>query len=313
MKSFKDKKVVFMGTPEFAVPVFAMLCENFNVILCVTQPDKEVGRGQNIKFSSIKEYAISQNVPLFQPLKIRKDYQTILDLKPDIVITCAYGQIIPKEILDCPKYGCINVHASLLPKLRGGAPIHRAIIEGYKETGISIMYMNEKMDEGDIIIQKSIKIENTDNVGTLHDKLSDLGSKLLFDILESIFNGTNKRIKQNNDEATYGFNIKKEEEHLDFDNTSEHIYNKIRGLYPFPTSYILLNNEMIKICESYIGNNISEECGIIEHIYKDGIGVGTLDKEIVITRLKPSGKKEMAATDYINGKRKENLIGSRVC
>ena len=154
----KKLKIVFMGTPEFSVPVLEGLIENYEVILVVTQPDKYVGRHKELKFSSIKEVAIKNNIPVFQPTKIRTDYQEIIDLKPDLVVTCAYGQIIPKVILDCPKYGCINVHASLLPKLRGGAPIHKALIDNYARTGITIMYMVEKMDAGDIISQSETVI-----------------------------------------------------------------------------------------------------------------------------------------------------------
>lgn len=149
--------IVFMGTPEFAVPVLQGLIDHYHVIGVVSQPDKCVGRHQELKATPIKELAGKYGIPVFQPVKIRKDYQMVLDLKPDLIVTCAYGQIIPKEILDCPKLGCINVHASLLPKLRGGAPIHKAIIDGYSKTGITIMYMDEKMDNGDIITQSERK------------------------------------------------------------------------------------------------------------------------------------------------------------
>ncbi len=305
----KDKKVVFMGTPEFAVPILEALIENTNVILVVTQPDKEVGRKREIKFSPIKEVALKNNIEVFQPIKIRNDYNHILDLKPDIIITCAYGQIIPSELLYKPKYKAINVHASLLPKLRGGAPIHHAIIDGYDKTGITIMYMNEHMDEGDIISQEEIKILDTDNVGTLHDKLSLLGKKLLIKTLPSIFEGTNKSIIQNNEEATYGYNIKREEEIIDFNKTSKEVFNQIRGLYPFPCGYAILEDNNIKILEACIGNNSKGVPGEIINIYKDGIGVMCKDLEIIITRLKPEGKKEMNAIDFINGHKKEYLMG----
>ena len=203
-------KVIFMGTPDFAVPVLEGLIENYEVILVVSQPDKKVGRKQELKNTPIKEVALKHNIPVFQPVKIREDYQEIIDLNPDIIVTCAYGQIIPKAILDCPKLGCINVHASLLPKLRGGAPIHKAIIDGYKTTGITIMYMDVKMDDGDIISQKEIDITDDDNLESLHDKLSVLGKELLLETLPSIIDGTNERIKQNEDEVTFAYNIKRE-------------------------------------------------------------------------------------------------------
>lgn len=303
----KDKKVIFMGTPEFAVPILEALVENTNVVLVVTQPDKEVGRKKELKYTPIKEVAIKNNIEVFQPIKIRNDYEYILDKNPDIIITCAYGQIIPKELLETPKYKAINVHASLLPKLRGGAPIHHAIIDGYKETGITIMYMNEKMDEGNIISQESVVIEDTDNVGTLHDKLSLMGRDLLIKTLPSIFNESNESIPQNNEEATYGYNIKREEELINFNNSSNEVFNQIRGLYPFPTGYAVLDNENIKILESHIGTSSKGIPGEIINISKQGIGVMCKDKEIIITKVKPEGKKEMNSIDFINGHK--GLVG----
>ena len=157
-------KIVFMGTPEFSVPVLEGLIENYNVVGVVTQPDKEVGRGREIVFSSVKKVALEHDIKVLQPVKIRNDYSEVLELKPDLIVTCAYGQIIPKEILDYPKYKCVNVHASLLPKYRGGAPMHRAIMNGEKETGITIMYMAEGIDDGDILTQEKIEITNDMNV-----------------------------------------------------------------------------------------------------------------------------------------------------
>lgn len=305
----KDKKVVFMGTPEFSVNILNELIKNTNVILVVTQPDSFVGRNKELRFSPVKEVAIENEINVFQPEKIRMDYQKVLDVNPDIIVTCAYGQIIPKEILYAPKYKAINVHASLLPKLRGGAPIHHAIIDGYEETGITIMYMNEKMDEGNIISQSKIKIEDIDNVGTLHDKLSLLGSKLLIETLPSIFEETNESIEQDHSKATYGYVIKREDELLDFNKSSKEVHNKIRGLYPFPTAYANLENEIIKVIESRIGEKSSGIPGEITNIYKDGIGVMCSDGQIIITKLKPEGKGIMDASSYVNGKRKENILG----
>ena len=250
---------------------------------------------------------------MFQPVKIREDYERILDVKPDIIITCAYGQIIPKILLDTPKYKAINVHASLLPKLRGGSPLHKCLIDGYTETGITIMYMDAQMDSGDIIKQRSIKITDEDNVGTIHDKLSVLGSELLIETLPSIFNGTNDRIKQDESEVTFAYNIKREEEKIDFNKTARDVFNQVRGLYPFPVAYTVINNEIVKICECKIGEKNSGEISTISNLYNDGIGVMCKDKEVIITRLKPSGKKEMSAKDYLNGKRNEKLLGVKLC
>jgi methionyl-tRNA formyltransferase len=309
----KKIKVIFMGTPQFAVPVLEKLIEKTNVVAVVTQPDKAKGRHQKIEYSPIKKVAIQNDIQIFQPIKIRNDFQAIIALKPDIIITCAYGQIIPQDVLATPPYGCINVHASLLPKLRGGSPIHHAIINGYEETGITIMYMDEKMDNGDIISQKAIPIEVDDNVETLHDKLSIIGSQLLLSTLPEIIKGTNKRIKQNLNEVTYAYNIKSEDEFLDFNNTSLNIYNKIRGLNPFPGSRAILDNKSIKIYESKIGktNNFKALPGEIINVYKDGIGIKTSDGEIIITKIQIAGKQKMLVKDYLNGINKELLLNQK--
>ncbi len=304
----KNKKVVFMGTPEFSVPVLEMLIENTNVVLVVTQKDAISGRGHNLKASPVKEVALKNNIEVFQPTKIREDYNRILEVNPDIIITCAYGQIIPKELLEAPKYKAINVHASLLPKLRGGSPLHRCLLNDYKETGITIMYMAEGMDDGDIIAQEKIDIKDSDNVLSIHDTLSEMGKNLLLKTLPSIFDNTNKRIKQNEEEVTFAYNIKKEEEKIDFNKTAREVFNQIRGLYPFPGSYTIIEGDIVKVCDSKIGNEVSGKVGEITHLYKDGIGIKCTDKEIIITRVKPSGKKEMTSRDYLNGK-KDNLLG----
>lgn len=308
----KDLKVIFMGTPDFSVNVLNSLIYNTNVIGVVTQPDKLAGRKQVLTESAVKKVALENNIKVIQPTKIREEYQSIIDLNPDIIITCAYGQFLPKEILDYPKYGCINVHASLLPKLRGGAPIHKAIIDGYTTTGITIMYMGLKMDNGDIISQKSIEIEKTDNVDTLHDKLSLLGTELLMETLPSIVNGRATRIVQNEEEVTFAYNISREEEHINFNKTKIEVFNQIRGLNPWPVSYALLDDKEIKIYEAIIGEDIYKEQsnGEIVRLYKDGIGIKVSDGEIILKTIKPSGSKKMRVKDYLNGfKEKNNLIG----
>ena len=309
----KDKRVIFMGTPEFSVPVLEMLIENTNVIMVVSQPDSRVGRHQELRHTPVKECALKHGIEVYQPEKIRNEYQYILDANPDVIITCAYGQIIPSILLDTPKYKAINVHASLLPKLRGGSPLHKCLIDGYSETGVTIMYMAPGMDDGDIITQRKIDILDYYNVGDIHDKLSVLGSELLLETLPSIFDGTNERIPQDESLVTFAYNIKKEEEKLDFSKTAREVHNHIRGLYPFPTSYTTLNGEIIKVCESRIGEKKSGSVGEIVSIYEDGIGVMCADREVIISRLKPSGKKEMSARDFVNGRGKDNLMGEVLC
>ena len=309
----KDKKVVFMGTPLFSVPVLEMLIENTNVVLVVTQPDSFVGRKKELKYPPVKECAIKHNIPVFQPTKIRNEYEEILKYNPDVIITCAYGQIIPSILLDTPKYKAVNVHASLLPKLRGGSPLHKCIIDGYSETGVTIMYMAPGMDDGDIITQEKINIEDSDNVGTIHDKLSVMGRDLLLLTLPSLFDGTCSRTKQDESEVTFAYNIKREEEKIDFNKTAREVFNQIRGMYPFPVAYTTLNDEIIKICESKIGDKTTGEIGEIIALYDNGIGVKCNDKEIIINKLKPSGKKEMQAKDFINGRGKDKLLGEKLC
>lgn len=304
------KRVVFMGTPDFAVPILEGLIENYDVVLVVSQPDKKVGRKQILTPTPVKQKALDNNIEVFQPENIKEDYQRIIDCKCDIIVTCAYGQIIPKVLLDYPEYGCINVHASLLPKLRGGAPIHKSIIDGYQETGITIMYMDVKMDSGDIISQSKTKIEEDDYLEKLHDRLSLMGKELLLETLPSIFDKTNQRIPQKIDEVTFAYNIKREEEHIDFSISTRQIYNLIRGLNPVPSAFCILDNEELKVYSSRIGTSKnSATAGEIINIYKDGIGVSTGDGEIILTEIKPFGKKKMLVRDYLNGIDKNNLIG----
>lgn len=305
----KDLKVVFMGTPDFSVPVLKGLIENCNVIGVVTQPDKETGRHKELVFSPVKKVAIENNIKVLQPIKIRNEYQDVLDLNPDIIVTCAYGQIIPSEILDYPKYKCINVHASLLPKYRGGAPIQRAIIAGEKETGITIMFMAPGMDDGDIISQEKVEIGINDNLEVLHDKLSVLGRDLLLKTLPSIINGTNDRIKQDESLVTLAKIIKKEDEIIDFNDSTLNIHNKIRGLSPFPGAHTTLDNKIFKIYKTSIEKNSSKKIpGTIIDVEKDKIVVATNDGSLGILDLQIEGKKRMLAKDYLNGIKKEDLI-----
>lgn len=305
-------KIVFMGTPDFAVPILEGLISSYDVSLVVSQPDKKVGRHQVLTPTPVKKCALDHNISVFQPGHIKSDYQMIIDCDPDIIITCAYGQMIPTELLELPRFGCINVHASLLPKLRGGAPIHKSIINGDSKTGITIMYMEEAMDSGDIISQSETEILDTDNLESLHDRLSIMGRDLLLKTLPDIFNGTNNRVKQNKNEVTYAYNIKHEEEKIDFNKKSRDIFNLIRGLSPVPGAFCYLDGQVFKIYSSKISGNKYESAktGEIVKIYKDGIGVKTLDGEIIFTDVKPFSKKRMSAESYLNGRERETLIGT---
>lgn len=305
-------KVIFMGTPEFSLPVLEGLNSKYNVVMVVCQPDKPSNR-RVVQYSPVKDFAIKNNIKVFQPVNVKNEYHEILSEKPDLIVTCAYGQIIPKEILDYPKYGCINVHASLLPKLRGGAPIHRAIIEGHKETGITIMKMKEKMDAGDIISQVKTEILDDDTVGTLHDKLSVLARDLLLSTIPNIISGNINLVRQNEEEATFAWNIKREDEKIDFSKTTREIYNQIRGLNPWPGAYAILSGRIIKIWASRYGDKFFNEevlNGQIVELYKDGIGVKTSNGEIIITELQLEGKRRMLVNEFMNGVvNKELLVG----
>lgn len=303
-------KIVFMGTPDFAVPVLEGLIENYDVIGVVSQPDKRVGRKQELVNTPIKEVALKHNILVLQPVKIKEEYEEVLKLNPDLIVTCAYGQIIPKVILDAPRLGCINVHGSLLPKLRGGAPIHWAIINGHEKTGMTIMYMDVKMDSGDIISQRETKIEETDNLESLYNRMSLIGRDLLLDTLPSIIDGTNDRVKQNEEEVTFGLNVKREEEHIYFNKTCREVFNLIRGLCPVPGANAVIDGNEMKIYNAIISDKKSKgKCGEITNIYKNGIGVCCSDGEIILTDIKPFGKKRMDASSYLNGVNKDSLLG----
>lgn len=306
----KDIKVIFMGTPIFASIILDELIKKYNVIMVVCQPDREKDRKGNIIYSPCKKLAIENNIQVFQPLKIRDEYQKILDMNPDIIITAAYGQIIPDIVLNYPKYGAINVHGSLLPKLRGGAPIHHAIINGDKEIGVTIMYMDKRMDAGDIISQRAIPLTNDMNLDIAYEKLAIIGRDLLIETIPSIINGTNNRIHQNENEVTFGYNITKEEEKINFDDTSMNVYNKIRGLSSVPGAYAIINNKRMKVYSSTISDIKSKNLpGIIEEIRNDGIYVNTKDYIIKLTDIKLEGKKRCPVHEFINGIKKEDYIG----
>lgn len=300
-----------MGTPDFAVPVLEKLILNTKVVLVVSQPDKCVGRKRELVVTPVKKKALEYNIPVFQPEKVKLDYEEIVLARPDIIITCAYGQIIPKVLLDLPRLGCINVHASLLPYLRGGAPLHHAIIDGYKETGVTIMYMDESMDTGDIISSVTYPLKDTDTVGTVHDNLMEMGANLLMETLPSIIKGTNKRIKQDNSKATYAYNISRSDEHLDFSGSGVLVERKVRGLNPWPLANTLFDDEEIKIISGYfvLGKSIPKKINVVT---KDSLGIGCSDGIYYVTALKPSGKKVMDIKSYLNGMDKDKLLAKKI-
>ncbi|MCA2500591.1 methionyl-tRNA formyltransferase [Staphylococcus xylosus] len=297
-------KIIFMGTPDFSTKVLEMLIAEHNVIAVVTQPDRPVGRKRTLTPPPVKEVATKHGLPVYQPEKLAQseDLEKLIALDADLIVTAAFGQILPESLLNAPKLGAINVHASLLPKYRGGAPIHQAIIDGQKETGISIMYMVKKLDAGDIISQRAIAITEQDDVGSMHDKLSCLGADLLKETLPSIINGTNQRIEQNEDEATFASNISRDQEKIDWSQSAESIYNHIRGLSPWPVAYTKMDDGNLKIYASRIEQGKTGEPGTIIETTKKAIIVATGSNDaIALTDIQVAGKKRMLAANYLSG------------
>ena len=305
-------RVVFMGTPDFAVPVLEKLIEETNVVLVVTQPDAYVGRKKVLTKSPVRILAEEHNIEVFTPDKLRNEYEYVLNYKPDIIITCAFGQIVPKQILDYPEHGCINVHASLLPKYRGASPISAAIREGEEKTGITIMYMDEGIDTGNIIQAKEIPILEDDTLGTLSAKLSVLGAETIIKTLPRIIECENFDIPQDHESATYYKILKREDERIDFNKSRLEVYNFIRSLNPSPMANTIIAGSEWKIIESTIGSEKKCDIGVITSINKDSFGIGCLDGEILITKVKLAGKKEMFVRDLFNGYDKSKLLGVKV-
>lgn len=295
-----------MGTPDFSVPVLQrIIAEGYEVIGVVTQPDRPVGRKKVLTPPPVKIEAEKHGIPIFQPEKIRQreEVDKILALNPDLIITAAFGQILPKELLDAPKHGCINVHASLLPELRGGAPMHYAIIQGKEKTGITIMYMVEKLDAGDMLTQVEVPITATDTVGTLHDKLSEAGAKLLSETLPKLLKDELQATPQNEDEATFAFTIKREQEKIDWTKGGEDIYNHVRGMNPWPVAYTTHEGTVMKIWwVEKTNSTVGSSPGAVIGIEDDGFIVATGNHiAIKILELQPSGKKKMKASDFLRG------------
>lgn len=306
-----NKKIVFMGTPKFAVPVLEMLIENYGVDLVITQPDKKVGRKKVLTPPPVKGVALEHNIKVLQPEKISTDeetYNTLKNLNPDIIITAAYGQLVPEKILEIPEHKCINVHGSLLPKLRGGAPIQYSILEDYKKTGITIMYMVKKLDAGDMISKVEVDILDSDNYETLHDKLSVAGRDLLNETLPKIFSGDIAPEKQDDEQATFARNILREDEKIDWNTSAREVFNKVRALDPAPGAFTYLDGNVLKIWSSEVieleEQSSYNKVGTIIKQDKKNIyvlcGKGTVLK---VQELQVSGKKRMPVVNFLSNKK----------
>ena len=305
------KKIVFMGTPKFAVPVLEMLIEKYGVDLVITQPDKKVGRKKVLTAPPVKVIAEEKGIKVLQPEKISNDENVLSELKelnPDIIITAAYGQLVPETILEIPKYKCINVHGSLLPKLRGGAPIQYSILEDHGKTGITIMYMVKKLDAGDMISKVEVDILDSDNYESLHDKLSIAGRDLLKETLPNIFTGNIAPEKQDDSLATFARNILREDEKIDWNKSAREIFNQIRALDPTPGAFTYLDENVLKIWNSEVvdleENFSSKKVGTIikqdkKHIYLL-CGKNTVLK---VKELQISGKKRTPVVNFLSNKK----------
>ncbi|OAB46473.1 methionyl-tRNA formyltransferase [Paenibacillus antarcticus] len=300
--------IVFMGTPAFAVPSLRMLLENgYNVVAVVTQPDRPQGRKRVLTPTPVKEVALEYGLPVLQPQRMRSP-EAVAELaayKPDLIVTAAYGQILPKAVLDLPFRGCVNIHGSLLPKYRGGAPIQRSIINGETVTGITLMYMAEGLDTGDMIAQVEIAIEEEDTSGTIFEKLSEVGATLLQRQLPHLLEGEVTRIPQNDDEATYSPNLKREDEQIDWNRSARDIYNQVRGLVPFSGAFTMWEDEVFKIWAATPSPETSSHdsilAGTVLQLNERGIEVKTGDGSIWLTKVQPSGKKVLEVDAFIRG------------
>lgn len=297
-------RIIFMGTPQFAVPSLSALSDHHDVVLVITQPDRPKGRGRNLAEPPVKLYAAAHNIPVIQPESLKNNnevFEIIKGKNPEVIVVAAYGNILPKEILEIPRYGCINVHASLLPNYRGAAPVNWAIINGEPVTGVTIMKMNQRLDAGDIILTREVKICNEDNALTLTDKLSLLGADTLLEALSMIESGTANYSPQDEGQATYAPMLSKEMGHINWNKSMEEIMNLVRGTYPWPGAYFYLNGKMIKVMDCHKCEDLEGNPSEVLKVDKSGIYVGCKDGSIVITSLKPEGKRPMSVDEYLRG------------
>lgn len=298
----KKIRTIFMGTPEFALKALEVLSSVSEVVCVVTKPDAPLGRKKVLTPSPIKVLAEEKGIPVLTPTSLKNEYESILAFAPEMIVTCAYGKIVPKVILDYPKYGCINIHASLLPKYRGSAPMQWALMNGEKETGITLMYMDEGMDTGDIIDTVTYQIKDSDDIGTLHDELSILGSEILKDNFASLISDNITRIKQDDSLSTMAPMITREMELLDFNDKGINIINKIRAFSPWPLTRTMVHEEEIKVIKASFTKKDNTNPGKV-NMTKQELTIECLDGVINLLVIKPSGKKSMDIKSYLNGKK----------
>ncbi len=312
MTENRQRKIVYMGTPDFAVPALkALVREGYRVTAVVTQPDKPKGRGKTLLPSPVKETALEYGIPVLQPRRVREEgfLEILQQYEPDLIVVAAFGQIIPVSVLELPEFGCINIHASLLPKYRGAAPIQHAILDGEKETGVTIMQMGEGLDTGDILTKKAIPIRETDTAGSLFDTLAEEGAELLIRTLPSVFEGTAVREKQPEESPTaYASMIRKEHGLLDFGRSAEELERHIRGMDPWPGAFTHLDGKTLKVWKAAALSSAGKEAdgsvkepGTILSADKDGILIACKEGSLLLTEIQLEGKKRMDSGAFLRG------------
>lgn len=298
-------RVIFMGTPDFAVPSLEALLTKHEVVLVVTQPDKPKGRGKKMVPTPVKACALEHGIPVLQPEKVKEPefVEQLRSYEPDLIAVTAFGQILSEPILEMPKYGCINVHGSLLPKYRGAAPMQWSIIDGEKVTGITTMYMAKGLDSGDMLLKAEVEITDEDTFATIHDKMAVTGANLLLDTLDQLEAGTLERIPQDHDAATYAPMITKETGHIDWSKNRQDIINLIRGLNPVPAAYTIYEEEVLKIFGAVISDVQADDAanGEIVAVVKKGFVVKCGDGCLLITEVQARGGKRMMTDAYLRG------------
>lgn len=313
-KANKSLKIIFAGTPDFAAKhLQALLNSPHQVIGVFTQSDKPAGRGNKLTASPVKKLALQNNLPVYQPISLKDsaNQQIIADLNADIMIVVAYGLILPQTVLDMPKYGCLNVHGSLLPRWRGAAPIQRACWAGDTETGITIMQMDLGLDTGDMLYKEKCHIEDDDTSATLYNKLAQIGPDALLKTLKLIIEGKAKPEKQNESQVTYATKLSKQEAKLDWNLTATQLERCIRAFNPWPVSYFEINGELIKVWQANVISETTDKTpGTILRADKSGIQIATQNGVINMTLLQPAGKKPMSAQDFLNSRKAWFIVGN---
>jgi methionyl-tRNA formyltransferase len=300
----QDLRTVFMGTPDFALHTLQGLIDaGCNMVGVYTQPDRPKGRGKQLAAPPVKELALQYEIPVLQPHKLREpDAVAELEaLRPDLIVVVAYGQILPKSVLDIPAHGCINVHASLLPKYRGAAPINKAIVDGETETGITTMYMDVGLDTGDMLVKKTLAIGPNETAGELHDRLAILGRETMEETLQQLCAGTLQREVQNDELSTYASMMKKEDGRIDWSRTAQEVHNQVRGLDPWPGAYTTLNGELLKLAGTSPETEGDGTPGSVMGADQSGVRIACGDGSLLINELQLAGRKRLKAGDFLRG------------